>query len=154
MQVLFAVHSFATSMSKDFKNIFIAILLLLSSSSVLFAHNFSKHAYSLEYHDIGNALPAVLHLDLNFNQFSQKNAPLEKSFFIHDLFFDSSEEDAERLDKYDRNGAKYATSCCHFKQQLVFISVLTLSSGVSQSPTFFQSKTASSLYLLFEVFRI
>ena len=99
------------------------------------------------------------------NGFYAKNlSDNEYNFYTESLLFndqfikkgficENDEEDVEHLEAKKIIPPLKLVSC-HFKQQLASIRCLSDKSIHKYSTIFFQSKTASSLYLLFEVFRI
>lgn len=151
--MLIGVHSFAMAMEKAFKYIGTMVLLLILSSTSLFANDVS-HALlrnTLE-ENASNGFYAKNLSDNEYN-FYTETLLFNNEFIKKGFISENGEEDVEHLEAKKIIPPLKLVSC-HFKQQLVSIPFLSDKSTHKYSTIFFQSKTASSLYLLFEVFRI
>jgi hypothetical protein len=140
-------------MEKTFKYIGTTVLLLFLSITSLFANDVS---HSLLRNTIKeNALDKCQANDLlnNDYNFYTQSLPCNDQFIMKAFISENDEEEVEHLDaKKIISPSNFAS--CYIKQQLVSISSLSDKISPPYIPIFYQSKTASSLYLLFEVFRI
>jgi len=150
---MIAVHSFANLMEKAFRHSIILFILFLASSNSLLANTLypSFLVPVAQKTVLKSFCKTQLHdTDANFyaEYFLLKDEFIKKGFIS-----DNEEEDVEHL-----NSKKVFTQAkllpCHFKHQLPSFSALPENTRTANTPIFFQSKTASSLYLLFEVFRL
>lgn len=151
--MLIGVHSFAMAMEKAFKYIGTMVLLLILSSTSLFANGVSHSLLrnTLE-ENASNGFYAKNLSNNNYN-FYTETLLFNNQFIKKGFISENGEEDVEHLEaKKIIPPLKLAS--CHFKQQLASIPCLSDKSTHKYSTIFFQSRTASSLYLLFEVFRI
>ena len=154
MLVLIAVHSFAISMEKAFKYCASMVLLLILSSTSMFANDDASHTL-LRNNLHENAFDRFYPKNLSDNEYNFYTESLlcNDQFIKKGFISENDEEDVEHLEAKKIIPPSKSTSC-HFKQQLAFVPCLLDKSTHTYSSIFFQSKTASSLYLLFEVFRI
>ena len=151
--MLIGVHSFAMAMEKAFKYIGTMVLLLILSSTSLFARDVS-HVLLRNTAD-EKAFDTFYAKNLSDSEYSFYTAtPLSNEQFIKKGFI--SENDEEDVENADAKKTSAISKCAsgHCKQQLDSIASLSEKCTPPYSPIFFQSKTASSLYLLFKVFRI
>ena len=149
---MIAVHSFANLMEKAFRHSIILFILFLSSSNSLLAN--TLHLSFLVPVAQKTVLKSFCETQIRSTDanFYAQNVLL-KDEFIKKGFISDNEEDVEHL-----NSKKVITPAklmsCNFKHQLSSFSSLPENTRTSTTPIFFQSKTATSLYLLFEVFRL
>jgi hypothetical protein len=151
--VLIAVYSFALSMKKSFKYIGTTVLMLILSIMSSFANDVSHSLLQNTMKE--NALNKFYANNLSNNDYNfyTQSLPCNDQFIIKAFISENDEEDSEHVvEKKILSPAKVFS--CHFKQQLPPISSFADKRTPPYSPIFFQSKTVSSLYLRFEVFRI
>jgi hypothetical protein len=149
---MFAVHSFANLMVKIFRHSVILIILFLVSSNSLLSNTLypSFLIPVAQKTEVKSFCKTQLHgTDANFYT---EYFPL-KDEFIKKGFISDNEEDVEHLNS-KKVFSQVKLTLCRFKHQLPSFSSLPENTKTSTIPIFFQSKTATSLYLLFEVFRL
>lgn len=151
MQGTITVHSFAPLMGKFFKHIITTATLLILSANMLFSNNLSNPVLI----SISNKadlktyfITPLCTTEVNF--YTQE--VLLKDDYIKKAVVTDTEEDVEHLN-CKKNISQLKLISCHFKQQLPSVS-LSKNSAITFMPIFYLSKKATSLYLLFEVFRI
>lgn len=135
------------------KQILVAVLLLLLSSNSLFANN---NSHSLFENTVKKDKASVLlatHLSEHDFNFYSSNLPNQDEFIKKGVISDNDEEDVEQL-SCKKIEPQTKSVVCHFKQQLILDFSLSQNSTFNYATIFFHSKTATSLYLLFEDFRI
>ena len=140
-------------MKEALKHIVIIVTALFIYSNSLYASVSTKALSNMPFLSI---------VDSNFNGFhseSQKendysNHNSSGSQFVKNEFISENEEDKTEESTTKKISSQTNVLCFFHKLQLNIS--LPLAEGCTSAfyPTFFQSKTASSLYLIFEVFRI
>lgn len=139
-------------MEKWFKHIVILVVLLFSGSNSLFSNNLHPlPCEKLNHKTVYNFLDTNLSDD-DFNFYSSSLLLIDV-YLENGVISDTSEDDVQNSN-FKKNLPPFKSVCFSLKQQVSFISSLPKSRIFSCFPVFFQSKTASSLYLIFEVFRI
>lgn len=150
-----AGHSFAILMKSIFKHWVTVIMLLIVSGTAMYANNSASLFYS-PFTSINNAknAPTTL-LSQNKNIFFTQNI-LFNNHLITDAFFLEIEEEEQGVKKIsDIQGiSSFKSLDSNFNRHFLKAPVLLKLHSGGQYFTFFKSKTATSLYLLFEVFRI
>lgn len=150
-----AGHSFAILMKSAFKHLATVILLFILSSSSIYAS-----IPTPKFLDAFSSKFAVEHsafseLSRDCYTFYTQN-PLTKSDIVTDSFLFEIEE--EEQDVRQLNSNKSASSIksldSNFNQDFIKTTAPLKQKSVNYFSSFFKSKTATSLYLLFEVFRI
>lgn len=153
MLVLIPVHSFASFMEKPSKHIALLVIALLICCNSLLA-NVSTQAVS--------TAPFLAITAANFSNFQSskavenvysKNNSSGDQFVKNEFLSENDEDDTERFSS-KKISTLINVACSYHKQRLQLILPLPKSCTSALHPIFFQSKTASSLYLIFEVFRI
>ncbi|WP_432671175.1 hypothetical protein [Flavobacterium sp. SM2513] len=141
-------------MEKPFKHIAFLLLAVFICCNALVA-NVSTQAIS------HTPFPTVaaLHSSSLHSACDQESGYLQRNFsenqFDKNEFLPENDEDETEHFATKKFSAQNDAACFYHKQQLQLILPLAKSCTSSAShPLFFQSKTASSLYLIFEVFRI
>ena len=142
-------------MRHTFKEILLLVVLLFLSSTSLFANNFSSSLFKTISTEkaVQNIHFSQIINDNLFN-FYTASTPLIKEYTKKAVFNDNFEEDQEQLNCKKIDSKIKTIDCCHFKQQFTSIPSFPKNSSFPSTTVFFESKATTSLYLIFEVFRI
>ena len=140
-------------MRKVFTPILVTMMLLILSSNSLFANSFSQSLLGMIAQKTALNSFYTPHLSQDDFNFYSTTFPIQEEYLTKCIISDNSEEDVEQLNS-KKNIPLFKGVGCHFKQQLLSITTHIQSRASFCIPVFFQLKKYTSLYLLFEVFRI
>lgn len=137
-------------MKNVFQQILLAIILLVLSSTTLLSNSFSvsNTTDKIGFQDIFET-----HLSENTTNLDTATLPIQDQYVKKSIIIDSNEEDVDQL-QYKKNIPQTSVFGSYLNQQTISFSPIHQNRKLNYTTQFLHSKTATSLYLLFEVFRI
>ena len=137
-------------MKNVFQQILLALILLVLSSNTLLSNSFSisNTIGKSEFQDV-----LETHLSENTTNLDTATLPIQDQYAKKSIIIDSDEEDVDHL-QYKKNIPQSSVFGYYLSQKTISFFSINKNRKLNYTPIFLHSKTATSLYLLFEVFRI
>ena len=140
-------------MEKSFKHIAFLVIAVLICCNSLVANVAKQVKIDTPFHTVAAFHLQSLHSSIDKESGYSQNHPSVTPFLLDELLPENDEDETEHFATTKIPARNYVTSFYH-QQQLQLNLPVAKSCTSALHPIFFQSKTASSLYLIFEVFRI